>query len=239
MALDTIMRHRSIRKYRPHVPLPRQHLEAILEAGRRAPTDATLHLWSAIRVVDLEKRRALAEAIGQEHVFTASEFLVFIADLHRLKRLLEYRGEAFLENHFALLLFAAVDAALAAENMAVAAESLGYGICFIGAVQNDPQTFIRLLGLPQLTYPLFGLTIGIPEEDPPLRPRLPIGLLVMEDRYRDLTASDLEDAYRSMASITRSGDWMAVLRRYVSRDGYFNARAETMRTLMRSMGLNV
>ncbi len=239
MALDTIMRHRSIRRYRPNAPLPRHHLEAILEAGRRAPTDATLHLWSAIRVADQEKRRALAEAVGQEHVFTASEFLVFIADLYRLRRLLEHRGEAFLENHFALLLFAAIDAALAAENMAVAAESLGYGICFIGAVQNDPQTFIRLLELPPLTYPLFGLTIGIPEEDPPLRPRLPIRLLVMEDKYRDLSASDLDDAYRSMAGITRSGDWVTVLRRYVSRDGYFNARAETMRGLMRSLGFNI
>ena len=135
--------HRSIRRFKP-IDLPEEHVHLILEAGRRAPTDATLHLWSAIRL-DRELRKRIAELIGQQHVDEAGLFLVFIADLYRLERLLEYRGVEMGCVDTALLLFAAIDAALAAENMAVMAEALGYGTCFIGGIQNAVEEIIKIL----------------------------------------------------------------------------------------------
>jgi len=235
---EVFARHRSIRRYRRE-ELPEEHVKLILEAGRRAPTDATLHLWSAVRVRDRRVRGRIAELIGQSHVEEAAEFLVFVADLYRLKRLLEYRGEELASDHYALLLFAAVDAAIAAENMAVMAEALGYGTCFIGAVQNAAGEIAEMLQLPPLTYPLFGLTIGVPAEDPPVRPRLPLEMLVHEDRYRGYSEEELARAHEVMAPYSRRRDWLRLLKRYAARGGYFDLRSEAMRRLLRERGFKV
>ncbi|MCE4604620.1 MAG: nitroreductase family protein [Aeropyrum sp.] len=230
--------HRSIRKYVKE-PLPEHHLDLIMEAGRRAPTDATLHLWTALRIVDDKLRRRIADEIGQEHVYEAGEFFIFIADLYRLKRLLEYRGEKLGRVDRALLVFAAIDAALAAENMAVMAEALGYGTCFIGGVQNAAELIIRELGLPEKTYPLFGLTIGIPAEEPGVRPRLPRDLLFHENMYRDYSDSDLARAYESMSAYSRRRDWLRILKRYVAEGGYFESRSVEMWRLLKTQGFEV
>lgn len=228
-------RHRSIRKYKPE-KIPEEHVRIIMEAGQRAPTDATLHLWTAVRIRDRSIRKEIAEAIQQDHVAEAAEFFVFLADLYRLERLLKHRGVEPLRDHYALLLFAAIDAALAAENMATMAEALGYGTCFIGAVQNAVDVLVELLNLPRLTYPLFGLTIGVPDEEPPLRPRLPLDMLFHEDRYRDYTAAELDNAYKVMAVISRRRDWLRILSRYAASGGYFDERSREMRKWLEKLG---
>ena len=53
-----------------------------------------------------------------------------------------------------------VDAALAAQNAAIALESLGLGCCYIGAMRNDPERVAKLLGLPPQCFVLFGLCVG-------------------------------------------------------------------------------
>jgi len=233
--VEVAERHVSIRRYRPD-PIPEEDLLAILRAGQRAPTDATLHLWTAVRVADREKRAMIAEAIRQPHVAEAAEFLVFLADLYRLGRLLEYRGEELGDVDCALLIFAAIDAGIAAENMALAAESMGYGTCFIGAVQNAPDLIIDLLRLPPKTLPLFGLTIGVPAEAPPPRPRLPLDMLVHTDEYRDYTSEQLARAYQVMAPYSRRRDWLRLLRRYAARGGYFEERNRQLPQILAMQG---
>ena len=233
---QVIEARRSVRKYRVEGEIPREHLRVMMEAARRAPTDATLHLWSAVRVPRGDARRRISEAIGQRHVWEAQEFFVFVADLYRLERLLEYRGEEMGDVDRALLVFAAIDAGLAAENMALAAVALGYGTCFIGGIQNAAELVIRLLKLPRRTYPLFGLTIGVPGEDPPLRPRLPLDMLFHEGEYRDYSGEQLAEAYRVMAPYSRRGDWLRILKRYVARGGYFEERSKSMWRLLSSQG---
>jgi nitroreductase len=137
-----------------------------MEASRRAPTDATLQLWTSIRISDRGLREKIGKAIGQEHVVDASEFFIFIADLYRLSKLLELRGYKLGDVEELLLLLATVDVALAAENMALAARALGYSSCFIGGIHNIAEEIIGWLGLPEKTYPLFGLTVGVPAENP-------------------------------------------------------------------------
>ncbi len=228
--------HRSIRRFKRGAVIPRKHLEMILEAGRRAPTDASLHLWSAILVEDMEKRRMIAEATSQPHIAEAQVFLVFIADLYRLEKLLEHRGAEMGCVDPALLLFAAVDAAIAAQNMAVTAEALGYGTCFIGAVFSAAARVIEILNLPRRTLPLFGLAIGVPDEDPPLRPRLPPRMLIHVDSYRDYTTEELEEAYRVMAPITRRRDWLRLLTRYVGVNSVFEERSRELPKLLERQG---
>ncbi len=236
--VETIEGHVSIRKFKK-AKIPDEHLELILRAGQRAPTDAALHLWTAIRVVDPNVRREISEAINQPHVFEASEFFVFLADLYRLEKLLQHKGEYLGRVDFALLLFAAVDAGIAAENMALAAESLGYGICFIGAVMNAPDLIIELLQLPKKTFPLFGLVIGVPEEVPERRPRIPVEYLVHSDRYHDYTSAVLDRIYEVMNPITRRRNYLRLIKKYAGKDGYFEMRNNMIKDLLRKQGFNI
>ncbi len=236
--IETIEGHVSIRKFKK-TKIPDEHLKLILRAGQRAPTDAALHLWTAIRVVDPDVRREISEAINQPHVFEASEFFVFLADLYRLEKLLQHKGEDLGRVDFALLLFAAVDAGIAAENMALAAESLGYGICFIGAVMNAPDLIIELLQLPKKTFPLFGLVIGVPEEVPERRPRIPVEYLVHSDRYHDYTSADLDRIYEVMNPITRRRNYLRLIKKYAGKDGYFEMRNNMIKDLLRKQGFNI
>lgn len=233
--VDVILSRRSIRRY-ARASIPLEHLNLIIEAGRRAPTDATLQLWTAIRITDLDLRARIAEAIRQPHVLEASEFFIFIADLYRPMKLLEYRGYRMGRVEELLLVFAAIDAALAAENMIIAAHSLGYGSCVIGGIQSIVGELTTWLKLPEKTYPLFGLTIGIPAENPPMRPRLPIDILFHENSYRVYSEEDLERAFKSM-EFQAWGDWVKVLRRYLAEGGIFEVRNNYFLRVVRERGL--
>ncbi len=231
----TILGHRSIRKYKRY-KIPEEHINAIEEAAQRAPTDATLHLWTALRIDDQMKRATIAELIRQDHVAEASLFYIYTADLYRLYKILEHANIEHSEDDYALLIFAAIDAAIAAENMAIAAESLGYGTCFIGAVQNAASQIIQLLHLPTKTYPLFGLTIGLPAENPEKRPRLPREMLIHVDQYRSYDQDALDRAIQAMNKISRRRSWINIIARYAAKGGYFEARSREMKRLLGKQG---
>jgi nitroreductase len=181
--VDQIYRHYSVRQYRPD-PIPRDLVETIVAAGQRASTSSNLQTCSVVAVEDPAKRLRLAELCGkQRHIVQAPVFLAWCADLHRLDRVCQMRGyeqvTAYVEN----FLVAAVDAAVAMQNAALAAESLGLGICYIGAIRNEPQAVIDLLGLPRLAFPLSGMTLGWPAVEPFIRPRLPLQAVLHWERY--------------------------------------------------------
>lgn len=236
--IKTILNHRSIRKFKPDVNIPDEDMKLIMESAQRAPTDASLHLWSAIRVTDREKRKEISELIKQKHVYDAQEFFVFIADLYRNTKLMEYLKMDKAKDDFVPLIFAAIDAALAADRMSVAAESLGYGICFIGGVQDKSAKIIEILNLPERTYPLFGLVIGVPDEFPPLRKRLPINYLIHENKYKDYTAKDFDFLISYMSDIGKNG-FQGLLAKYMSDKGKFSLRNEEFLNLVKKLGFNL
>jgi FMN reductase (NADPH) len=82
-----------------------------------------------------------------------------------------------------------VDAAILAQNTALAAESLGLGICYIGSIRNNLPQVIDLLELPRLVVPITGMTVGWPDVEPRLRPRLPLRAVLHWEKY-DTTGED-------------------------------------------------
>jgi hypothetical protein len=95
-----------------------------------------------------------------------------------------------------------VDASLFAQNLGLAAESRGLGLCYIGGLRNDLPAVDALLELPEGVYPLFGLCLGVPATRPARKPRLPVEALLVEERYPDdATMLELIDGYdASMAA---------------------------------------
>ncbi len=239
--LAVFWRHRSIRHYLPE-PIPPEHVEWMLLAAQRASTDATAQMYSFIRVTDPALRDRIATWSGnQEHIRTCAEFFVVCLDVYRLRRLVEHRGGVFDMGPRVALLFGIIDAALAAENLALAAELLGYGVCFIGGIQAQADRLARELTLPAGVLPLCGLCVGVPDPtkvpDRP-RPRVPLQAVVHENSYRPYTANDLEACYEHMQAIAPQGDWYAILRRYFAAGGFMARREAVVARAWQQQGLD-
>src|SRR5690606_23971682 len=155
------------------------------EAGQSSATSSFLQGATIIRVRDREKRSSLAQLSGNAHVNTAAEFLVFCADLRRAGRCCEKYDKPFHGGYTEQFIIATIDATLMAQNVVVAAESAGLGICYIGGVRNHPREISDLLQLPTGVYPVFGLCLGYPDQNPELKPRLPLSVVLKEDAYND------------------------------------------------------
>ena len=181
-----LLSHRSVRGYLPD-PVPPGTLETLIAAAQSAATSSNLQTWSVVSVEDPAVRRELAAiANNQKHIEECPLFLVWCADLSRLHRLGEAEG-ATLEAlpYLETFLVAAIDAALAAQNAVVAAESLGLSNVYIGALRNRPEEVARLLGLPPGVMGVFGLCVGYakPEAAAKVKPRLPQSLVLHRGRY--------------------------------------------------------
>ena len=181
--IDLLKNHRSIRKF-TDAPLGDDLLHRIIAAGQAAASSSFLQGVTVMRVTDPDKREAFkAITGGQAYVETAPEFLVFCADLSRPMRCCTEHGGSPSEGLTEHFIIATVDVALYAQNVAVAAESFGLGICYIGAIRNDAALSAELLDLPAQVYPVFGMCIGWPDQDPEVKPRLPVSVVLKENSY--------------------------------------------------------
>lgn len=230
-----ITQHRTIRKYRKY-RIPDEHLEMIIKSGIRAPSSTNLQAYCIIRIQDLDIRRKIMALAGdQEHIVTASEFLVFVADTYRLLNCCKEMSEEPATPNFLMIYIAAIDAAIAAHNMVLTAESLGYGTCYIGAIQNNPCEVAEILRLPKYTYPLFGLTIGMPDEDPELRPRLPPDALLHTDTY-SLDGSNIKKALTAYEGTDFHESFIRRIKRYYSENGRYKERYRKMKDCLIKIG---
>lgn len=78
---------------------------------------------------------------------------------------------------------AAEDAILALQNALTAIESMGLGGVVLGSIKNDPEKLIQVLDLPKMTFPILGLQVGIPDQEPQLKPRLPLNQITFDNNY--------------------------------------------------------
>jgi FMN reductase (NADPH) len=181
--LELIHQHGSCRRYKTD-PLPTSVIETIVGAGQRASTSSNLQTYSVIAVTDASKREQLFKLCGQQqHIVEAPLFLAFCADLARMERICQLRGYTQVADQTENFLIAALDAGIVAQNTALAAQSLGLGVCYIGAIRNNPREVIDLLGLPKLVFPITGMTVGHPAKEPRLRPRLPLREILHLENY--------------------------------------------------------
>jgi FMN reductase (NADPH) len=236
--LRVLREHTSVRDYTPE-PVADDVWDELLSAGQQASTDATGQLYCAVEVRDVALRDRVGRWAGdQAHVHAAPRFLVVCLDVRRLRLLLEHRGERYgMRSHVALL-FGITDAALFAQNVTVAAEALGLGVCYIGGVQNHVREIADELGLPQDVLPLWGLTVGRPAHKGHPKPRLPRAAVVHVDRYRDPTPALLDECYDVMKAATRSGDWLNPIRKYFAEGGVMAQREASLHETLASRGLD-
>lgn len=199
--LAPFLRHRSIRKFSDR-PVSEELVGGLIAAAQSAATSSTLQLWSAVSVQDPERRARIADLCKPNpHIVAAPWFLAFFADHYRLREAARKVGEKAEGLPYAeFFIMAVIDVALAAERLVSAAESLGLGICYIGALRNDAPGIRDLLELPDGVFGTFGLCLGWPAEPitSQIKPRLPQSCVWHRERYsRDVDVSEYDDRMRA------------------------------------------
>jgi len=193
--IDLLKAHRSIRQFQNR-PIQPDLFKDLIKAGQAAASSNFFQAATIIRVTDSKKRAKLASlANNQAYVETAAEFLVFCADMNRAASCCDLHGAVANTGFTEQFIIATVDAALVAQNIVVASESAGLGICYIGALRNSPAEVSTVLELPHDTYPVFGLCLGWPDQDPEVKPRLPMGVVLRENSYGNGTEGINLDDY--------------------------------------------
>jgi FMN reductase (NADPH) len=181
--IDLLLRHHSIRKYKPD-PIPQEYIETIIRCAQMAATSSHMQAYSIIGVTDAAIKQELSSLSGnQAYITECPLFLVWCADLFRLGMTCEMYDVQIVHDTVESFVIATVDTAIAAQNAATAAESLGLGIVYIGGIRNRIDEVTRLLGLPKFVYPVFGMCVGYSAQAPTLRPRLPFETVYHKNRY--------------------------------------------------------
>lgn len=182
-AIELMHRHGSVRQYKPD-PVPIPLIEEIVAAGQRASTSSNLQTYSVVATADQTLKDQLQEIAGQSHVGEAPVILLWCADFNRLQQVCRQQGYELEAGYLENFLVGVTDATIASQNAGLAAESLGLGFCYIGALRNQPRAVREIFQLPELVYPVFGMTVGWPVEAPLIRPRLPLEAVLHWDRYQ-------------------------------------------------------
>ena len=175
--------HTSVRRFKEQ-EIPQADLDEILTAGQMASSWKNFQSYSVILVRNQEKKDALYELFPQEAIRQSAAFLLFVGDLNRAEKGASLHTDTFQPQGVEALLITSVDAALAGQNTLLAAESLGYGGVIIGLVRYKSEEVAELFNLPDYTYPVFGIALGVPNQQHDVKPRLPLKQVVFEEEYQ-------------------------------------------------------
>ena len=170
--IDTLLERRSIRKF-SNEALSSEVIATLETVAQHAPSSQFLNDWSAIRVTDPDIKNQLAHIGGQPYIAQAPLLYVFVLDEHRNAAIARSKGVETGDDAFTLTSSyrytqAQNDAVLALHAMETA---------------NDAAALVDLLGLPEYTYPVLGLAIGKPGQEPALKPRMPRSMQFFENEY--------------------------------------------------------
>ncbi|RHW51123.1 NADPH-dependent oxidoreductase [Bombilactobacillus bombi] len=181
--LELLLNRRTIRAFKPQT-LTTEQLNTLMEVARQAATSTFLQQCSVIHVTDAQIRSQIRDITTQSYVGANGDLFIFVIDLYRNQQIRHQKGETDGRLHaMDVFLQAMEDTVLTAQNVTTAAESMGLGCVFLGSIQNDAQKMIELLNLPKMTFPLLGLQVGVPDQQPQIKPRLPLKFRTFENQY--------------------------------------------------------
>jgi nitroreductase len=194
-AIKTILSRRSIRKYTDEA-IDQTLLTKLLEAGCRASTTGNMQVYSIVVTTDKKMKASLAPAhFNQPSIVAAPVVLTFCADFNRFNKWCLQRDAEPGYDNFLSFMTAAIDAMLVAQNVCIAAESEGLGICYFGTTTYNADKIIDILNLPKGVVPITTVTLGYPAEQPELTDRLPLEAVVHYETYKDYSPDAIDHIY--------------------------------------------
>lgn len=242
--------HKSVRTFLDK-PLPDGSLETMVAAAQSASTSGALHLWSLVAITDAELKQRLSDTIAATvptdripWIEEAPVLLLWVADASKSANLTKEQGmdPAVLE-YLDSFLMASIDTSLAAQNAALAAESIGLGVVFLGVMRNAAKEVAEIIGLPPYTFVTFGMAVGHPDPErlSSQRPRMPQAAVLhyngyQSEKYRE-HLDDYEAAYLQFRSSQRMRPttWQQAVQAYATSMDYMGGR-ENLRDMVTRQG---
>lgn len=193
--LDLLLNRRTIRKYTNEAIAPDLMTE-LLNAAAQSSNTGNMQAYSVVVTTDMELKKQLAPAhFNQPMVTQAPAVLTFCADFSRFTQWCKLRNAEPGYDNFQSFMASAIDALIFAQTFAVAAESEGLGICYLGTTTYNAQEIIEVLQLPELVIPVTTITVGYPDDNPPVTDRLPLASVVHSQTYKRFSENDINRMY--------------------------------------------
>ena len=200
--MNTILNHASIRQFTDQ-DVSEEIIEQLARAGQQAAF--TGQMYACVYTKCNEKRQQLTEYFGKLPL-KGPVFMLFCLDFRKLEKFIASKGRQNTANDTMMMFLGIQDVAYFAQNMVLAAESLGLGTVFLGSAPNYAPELSKMFDLPERVYPVVGMVLGYPAEQPKPRPRIPTKFVLFKDTYKDLTEGDVTEALSIMdAGLIREG----------------------------------
>ena len=208
--MQTINTRRSIRRYQDK-DVDNTLLTRLIKEAERTQTMGNLQLYSVVVTRNEELKAKLAPAhFNQPMVTGAPVVLTFCADYRRTTLWAEQRQATPGYDNPLSFVNAMTDALLFCQTFCNLAEEEGLGCCFLGTTVYQPQSIIDTLQLPELVFPVATITLGWPDENPPLSDRLPINTIIHEETFHDYSAADIDKAYAYKEQLDENKEFVKI-----------------------------
>jgi len=202
--MKLLTNHRSIRSFQPK-EIEDSVLNDLLESGIRASNTGNMQLYSVVVTRDVEKKKLLAPLhFNQPMVLQAPVLLTICLDINRFYKWCRSSNTEVDFKNLLWLLNGTIDASILAQNICIAAENLGLGICYLGTALYNASEISAVLKLPIGVIPITALSIGYPERIPEQTDRLPFGAVIHYEEYSDFNESQIKELYNEKEELQSS-----------------------------------
>ena len=208
--MQTINTRRSIRRYQDK-DVDNTLLTRLIKEAERTQTMGNLQLYSVVVTRSEELKAKLAPAhFNQPMVTGAPVVLTFCADYRRTTLWAEQRQATPGYDNPLSFVNAMTDALLFCQTFCNLAEEEGLGCCFLGTTVYQPQSIIDTLQLPELVFPVATITLGWPDENPPLSDRLPVSTIIHEETFHDYSVADIDKEYAYKEQLDENKEFVKI-----------------------------
>ena len=208
--MESLRNRRSIRKYAGR-DVSDLLLNDLLFQAERTQTMGNLQLYSVVITRDRQKKEQLAPAhFNQPMVTGAPVVLTFCADFRRTSLWAENRKATPGYGNFLSFINAMSDTLLYCQTFCNLAEEEGLGYCYLGTTVYMPEMIIDTLQLPKLVMPVATITLGWPEETPPLSDRLPLEAIIHHETFQDYTPERIDRIYATKESLQENQHFVEI-----------------------------
>ena len=208
--MQTINTRRSIRRYQDK-DVDNTLLTRLIKEAERTQTMGNLQLYSVVVTRNEELKAKLAPAhFNQPMVTGAPVVLTFCADYRRTTLWAGQRQATPGYDNPLSFVNAMTDALLFCQTFCNLAEEEGLGCCFLGTTVYQPQSIIDTLQLPELVFPVATITLGWPDENPPLSDRLPVSTIIHEETFHYYSAADIDKAYAYKEQLDENKEFVKI-----------------------------
>ena len=202
--MELLNKHVSIRRFK-NKEVDKKLLESIIYSGTRASTTGNMQLYSVVVNENKDNIEKLAPLhFNQTLLKSAPVLLTIVADFNRFTKWCEQNDAQPGYTNFLSFITAAIDALLVAQNVCIAAENNGLGICYLGTTTYNAGEIIELLELPKLTFPVATIALGYPDEQPALTDRISLEGIIHYEKYSDYSTESINSLFNFKENLSSS-----------------------------------